>query len=57
MEVRPFSALARLSERSGRMILHAEAGADHHLYLQDGGMTYPVCLADPEPPAAPGGTS
>jgi len=39
------------------MILYAEAGADQHFYLQDGGMTHPVCLADPEPPAAPGGTS
>ena len=57
VEVRPLGALARLSERSGRMILHAEGGSDHHFYLQDRGITYPVCLADPEPLAAPAGTS
>jgi len=52
IEVRTFADLARLSERTGRMILHAEDGRQHDFYLQDGGVTYHVRLEDPEPPVA-----
>ncbi|MBM2842375.1 MAG: Signal peptidase [Anaerolineales bacterium] len=48
IEVRSFADLARLSERTGRMILHAVAGPEHHFYLQDGGETYHIRLIDPE---------
>jgi len=57
IEVRSFDDLARLSERTGRMILHAEAGPEHHFYLQDGGVTYHIRLLDPEPPVESGGQS
>jgi signal peptidase I len=55
IEVRTFDDLARLSGRTGRMILHAESGADHDFYLQDGGSTYHVRLTDSPPSVEPGG--
>jgi signal peptidase len=57
IEVRTFADLARLSERSGRLMLHVQAGPEHHFYVQDSGMTYHLCLTDPEPPAEAGGES
>jgi len=57
IEVRAFADLARLSERTGRMMLHAEVGPEHHFYLQDGGVTYHIRLIDPEPAAEAGGES
>ena len=57
IEVRAFADLARLSERTGRMMLHAEVGPEHHLYLQDGGVTYHILLIDLEPAAGAGGES
>lgn len=57
IEVRSFTDLARLSDRTGRMILHADSGVDHHFFLQDGGATYHVCLTDSEPATEAGGES
>jgi hypothetical protein len=55
VEVRAFEDLARLSERTGRMILHCAVGPEHHFYLQDGVLTYHLCLMDAPPPAKDGG--
>jgi hypothetical protein len=55
IDVRGFADLARLSERSGRMILHAGLSPEHHFYLQDGGVTYHLRLIDPEPGPSDGG--
>jgi hypothetical protein len=57
IEVRTFDDLARLSERTGRMMLHAEVGLEHHFYLQDGGVTYHIRLMDAEPATEDGGES
>jgi len=55
IEVRTFADLGRLSERTGRLILHVELGPEHHFYVQDGGGTYHVCLTDAEPASVAGG--
>jgi hypothetical protein len=57
VEVRAFEDLARLAERSGRMILHAPSGPDHDFYLQDGGRTYHLRLSETPPPAEAEGNS
>ena len=46
IEVRAFADLARVAERTGRMILHAQSGPDHDFFLQDGEATYHLRLSD-----------
>jgi len=46
VEVASFEDLAKMSERSGRMILHAQDGGAHHFYFPDGDVTYHLRLSD-----------
>jgi signal peptidase len=57
IEVRAFGDLARLSERTGRMILHCEVGPEHHFYLQDDGVTYHLRLIDMPAEGGAGGSA
>jgi len=53
IEVQDFDDLARLSERTGRTILHAAVDGQHHFFLRDGEVVYHARLADSDPAEGP----